>query len=221
MSSSLTLFRGFTRSGAFAGSPFVAKLEARLRLEDVTYRTDTGSPKTAPRGKIPYIEVENNGTKDSIGDSTLITRSLIENGTLNDLNAHLSPTQKAHDFAIRALLEDKIYFYGMREKWVDNYYMQRSGALGALPWPVQVVVGLIAYRSVSSTLYGQGTARYTDEEMMLMKQEAWDNVNAPIVEAKRLSEGRNGPFWLLGGDRPTEADATVFGFVASSLVCDA
>lgn len=28
------------------------------------------------------------------------------------------------------------------------------------------------------------------------------------------------PFWVLGGDDPTEADATVFGFVSSVLVCE-
>jgi len=31
----------------------------------------------------------------------------------------------------------------------------------------------------------------------------------------------DGPFWALGGDEPTEVDATLFGFIASSLICEA
>lgn len=205
----------------YVWSPFVNKLEARLRFDKVAYKIGSGSPKSAPKGKLPYIEVELNGTKTSIGDSTLIANSLIENGTLTDFNAKLSPVQEAQDAAIRALLEDRIYFFGMREKWCDNYITMRSAVLAALPWPMQVIVGLIIYRGISSTLYGQGVGRYTEEEIMGMKRQGWAHINALLTEARRVSQGRDGPFWVLGGDEPTEADATIFGFVASSLICDA
>jgi len=33
--------------------------------------------------------------------------------------------------------------------------------------------------------------------------------------------GEDAPFWVLGRPEPTEADATVYGFVAASLVCTA
>jgi len=38
----------------------------------------------------------------------------VEEGRLEDLNAKLSPTERAMDLAIRALLEDKLYFYQVR-----------------------------------------------------------------------------------------------------------
>jgi hypothetical protein len=45
-----------------------------------------------------------------MSDSALITKALIKSGAITDLNAGLSPAQAATDFAIRALLEDKLYW---------------------------------------------------------------------------------------------------------------
>ena len=47
----------------------------------------------------------------SLGDSTLITKALMRSGLLPDINAKLSPEQKSCDLGLRALLEDKLYFY--------------------------------------------------------------------------------------------------------------
>ncbi|KLU88053.1 hypothetical protein MAPG_07040 [Magnaporthiopsis poae ATCC 64411] len=151
----------------------------------------------------------------------------------------MNPARVAHDLAMRALLEDKLYFYQVRERWFDNYYTMRGGVLGQLPYPVQVVVGALAYRGVVRTLFGQGTGRLTAEEKAELQNEVWTAVCDLLVEA-RSSGGNNDkpskatpagagaaagdtadPFWLLGGSGPTEADATLFGFVASSLVCAA
>lgn len=42
-----------------------------------------------------------------------------------------------------------------------------------------------------------------------------------LIEARGKSRGEQGLFWLLGKREPTEADATLFGFIASGLVCAA
>ena len=135
----ITLFRGWADSGNHVWSPFVIKLEARLRFAGVKYTTDSGSPLAAPKGKIPYIElrgqdissfVDSGGeikssewairTGDdgshiaSLGDSALIIKALTAPGLLPDINERLSPETKCHDMALRALLEDKLYFYHVR-----------------------------------------------------------------------------------------------------------
>ena len=114
----ITLYRGFQGSGAYVWSPFVTKLEARLRSAELSYRTEAGSLSKAPRGKIPYVAISESDsasqapvTPTILADSTLITDRLVEDGVSDDLNAKLSPTEKAHDFALRALLEEKLYFY--------------------------------------------------------------------------------------------------------------
>lgn len=99
-------------TGAYAWSPFVTKLEARLRFSQLPYSVQLGSLSESPTGKLPYvrIEEEKSGLTSVISDSTLITRTLIKLNVIEDLNANLSPAQKAVDLAIRALLEDKLYF---------------------------------------------------------------------------------------------------------------
>ncbi len=109
----ITLYRGFPRSDAYVWSPFVNKLEARLRFAGLSYRTEAGSLSQAPRGKIPYVALAqtNSDSQAMLGDSTLIVEKLVENEVTDDFNGKLSPTEKAHDLALRALLEDKLYFY--------------------------------------------------------------------------------------------------------------
>lgn len=112
----ITVFRGFPEKGCYTWSPFVTKLEARLRFGGISYSVEAGSPLKAPRGKVPYITLMQDGQSQSIGDSGLIINLFIESGYLNDLNSQLSPVEKAHDISTRALLEDKLYFYQVRSK---------------------------------------------------------------------------------------------------------
>ncbi|KAH6850490.1 hypothetical protein B0I37DRAFT_413882 [Chaetomium sp. MPI-CAGE-AT-0009] len=219
----LTLYSGFPTRGSHVASPFVNKLETRLRLGGVPYKVSTGSVFKAPRGKIPYVDVE--GTPDTapeqLADSTLITRRFVDEGYMADLNAGLTPAERAADLAVRALLEDKLYFYQVRERWIDNYYVMRDNALSAMPFFVRFFVGLLAYRSVKARLLGQGVLRFTDGEAKDMRLEVWESVNAMLVDSRNRAydAGRTGPFWILGGTGPTEADATVFGFVGAALDC--
>lgn len=108
----ITLYRGFPGSGIYTWSPFVTKLEARLRFAGISYRTESGSPRSAPRGKIPYLELaEADGTgQRTLSDSAFIIKDFIENGYLDDVNATLTPAEKTYDLGLRALLEDRLYF---------------------------------------------------------------------------------------------------------------
>ncbi|KPM37837.1 hypothetical protein AK830_g8742 [Neonectria ditissima] len=134
--SPLTVYRGSATTGAFVWSPFVTKLEARLRFAGIAYNVGAGSPTSAPRGKIPYVEL--GPAREQLGDSTAIIQRLIHDGAAPDLNAALPPLQRARDLAMRALLEDRgVYFYGTREKWRDNYTAMRDGALAGVPWPLR------------------------------------------------------------------------------------
>ena len=129
----VTLYRGWLDPGKYVWSPFVTKLEARLRFSGLKYTTDSGSPKTAPKGKIPYVECRghfSNCPFDSefvsqgqgqegedvarIGDSSLIIRGLSQWGLLSDLNNGLDYHDRVLDLSLRALLEDKLYFYHVR-----------------------------------------------------------------------------------------------------------
>ncbi|KAI1372118.1 hypothetical protein F4677DRAFT_433528 [Hypoxylon crocopeplum] len=215
----LTVYRGFPVKNAYVWSPFVSKLETRLRFAGLPYKIEQGSLGQAPRGKIPYVSIP--GSPDMLGDSTLITRKLVQDGLLPDLNASLTPVQRAQDLALRGLLEDKLYFIQTYERWNDNYFTMRSTVMAAIPYPIQVLVGLLAHRGVMRTLYGQGTARWTPEERLGIQHETWDSVNALLSESRSKAAASSKPFWVLGGAEPSEADATLYGFIAAGLVCAA
>lgn len=104
----------------------------------------------------------------------------------------------------------------------------RDHVLGAVPYPIRVVVGLLIHRTMVQTLHGQGTGRYSADEVQEFRIEAWNAVNDLLVASKvKKSQHQeqqgdaDQPFWVLGGEEPTEADTTVFGFVISALICTA
>jgi hypothetical protein len=222
----ITLFRGWKQNGVYVWSPFVTKLELRLRLAGIKYTTEAGNPRTAPTGKIPYISIASKTEPSSppltIGDSSLIAQHFVTAGLMQDLNANLNGTEKAVDLAMQALFEDKLYFFNMRERWIDNFYVQRDQVLEDAPWLVRWLVGGMIYRSHVKTLHGQGTGRFSVAEARGFSREIWVSLNGMLGESrkkKRSSEGKE-CFWCLGGEGPTSCDAAVFGFVSSALIAE-
>ncbi len=88
---------------------------------------------------------------------------------------------------------------------------------------MRVVVGLLIYRNTTRTLHGQGTSRYTPDEIRSFRREIWEGINDLLISARATAVvgASNRPFWVLEGERPTEADATLFAFIVSVLVCTA
>ncbi len=113
---SLTLFRGFPISASYVWSPFVTKLEARFRFAGLAYKLDEGAPPKGPRGKVPYIAISktSDAAPEVISDTTLISKRFVADGLAEDLNGKLTAAEKAQDLAVRALLEDKLFFYQVR-----------------------------------------------------------------------------------------------------------
>lgn len=222
--SKITVHRGSPPSNSYVWSPFVTKLEARLRFDGLGYKLGAGNPKTAPKGKIPYIDITlpsaeaATGDTESIGDSTLIIQHLVATGILNGLDESLSPAKAAQDLSIRAMLEDRVYFYGAREKWCDNYTVMKDTMLASVPWPLRELVGWLVARKMTATLEGQGTGRFSGDEVAFFKAQVWEAVNA-LLEASRTDSRE--PYWVLGGSEPSEADATLYGFIVGGLICDA
>ncbi len=79
----------------------------------------------------------------------------------------------------------------------------RDKVLSVLPYPVRLVVGLLAYRKIIQALHGQGTGRFSAEEISALRQQIWENVDALLVASKRQkTETGAGDvlFWVLGGN---------------------
>ncbi|RYP42457.1 hypothetical protein DL767_000145 [Monosporascus sp. MG133] len=231
----ITVFRGWEDPGRYVWSPYVIKLEARLRFGGVRYGVANGSLKEAPKGKIPYVECRSAPASAGeelwaevnvqLSDSTLIIKALSGWGVIPDLNAVLGPEDRAKDLGLRALLEEKLYFYHTWERWMQNYYAMRDHVLRDAPYPVRLIVGLLIYRKTTATLHGQGTGRFAPEEIAMFRLEIWeafsDLLRASREKMRKGAGEDRGPFWVLGREDPTEADCALFGFIVSVVICTA
>jgi hypothetical protein len=218
----ILLARGWKQSNIYGWSPFCTKLELRFRLSGIKYRCEAGSPPSGPMAKLPYVTVTSPSSPPyKLGDSSLIARDFVNNGLMEDLNADLDERTKTLDLAIQALVEDRLYFYTTRERWLgENYWVQRDEVLGALPWLVRVFVGNIVHRKIKGALYGQGAGRFSDEQAKDFREGIWTRLDALLREsrAKGTGMGKEECFWCLGGEEPTDCDTSVFGAVCAVLV---
>lgn len=97
----------------------------------------------------------------------------------------------------------------------------RGHILSKAPYPIQVVVGLLIFRNVSATLHGQGASRYTEEEIRIFGTEIWSSIDALLVDSKKKKADHQKPFWVLGGEGPSEVDTSLFGAISAQLVTTA
>jgi len=99
----------------------------------------------------------------------------------------------------------------------------RGHVLEVLPYPAQILVGLIIYQKVMMNLHAQGTSRFSPEEIATFRLEIWGNLDALLKssEANYQVKDGNTPFWLLGGDAPSEVDMALYGFIISVLIATA
>ncbi len=74
------------------------------------------------------------------------------------------------------------------------------------------------YRYCAFMVFFQGTGRHKPAELEQLRREAIgamaDYADAALARADKDSPK---PFWILGGDKPTEADFTLFGLLSGTL----
>jgi len=92
----------------YSMSVFVTKLHLRLRHGGVRYENALGSREQAPKKKLPYVKFVETG--ELMGDSALIVERLVKEGKLPDLDKGLSPEQRATDYCLRVMIEDRVYY---------------------------------------------------------------------------------------------------------------
>ena len=222
----LPFYRGFPVENKYAWSAFVTKLEFRLRYSKLQYNIQEGTPSEGPNGKIPYVDIAplktkspTAGPKELVGDSTIIARTFIGQGLLPDLNASLSPEKQVSDLGIRALLEDKLYFFNTCERWIDNFYVQRDGLFKSKPWPIRFIIGTLIHRKIVQTVHLQGCGRFTKAEQKDFRHEILQTLEDVLAVKLKENKSPTEPFWVLGGAQATEGDFVLYAFINSNLVC--
>jgi glutathione S-transferase len=181
--------------------PFALKLLAWLELARIPYeQVIEGNPRKGPKGKNPWIELDG----ERIGDSEVIIDLLTSRHGI-DLDAGLTPEQLALGLAWRRTFEEhfhqvlewELFFHPAGAAWMrSSLASQMPPILGSLAFPVMRA-------QFGRQLYARGIARHSPE-IIATKGRADVDAFAAFLGDR--------PFALT--DRPTSADAAVFGLLA-------
>ena len=185
-------------------SPFVIKAEMLLKLSGLPYRKQRGSMRTAPKGKLPYID----DAGAQVPDSTLIRLYLAEQYGIT-LDAGLSDADKAVAWSVECLCSDHLYWCVVHERWLDDAVFARGPGVffQRVPFLLRGMVIRMIRRKVRGNLHGQGLGRFSTAERQRLLQ-------LDIASLATLLADK--PYML--GETPSWLDATVFAFVASALL---
>jgi glutathione S-transferase len=200
----LVLYQPPTRAwGTPNLSPFCVKLETYLRMAEIPYKLAPMSRSQAPKGKIPYVQIDGK----FMGDSHLIIQEL-ERRLASEGKPTVDSGLSARDVAIarfaRRALEEGFYFIGLYTRWrVDEGYAATRDEFKKF---VPGFVLPLVRRDILKKLHHQGTGRHTLEEVTAM--------GAADLEATAELLGDR-PFLL--GDRPRTVDCTVYAFLEAIL----
>ena len=184
-------------------SPFCVKLETYLRMVELPYEVKPANLTQAPKGKVPYVEVDGK----LMGDSQFIIEYLKR--TRGDtLDANLTAEQQATGHTVRRMLEESTYWNIVYTRWVDEAGWRAY--VPVLETMLPVILGNVMLpvlrRKMFKTLHAQGTGRHTFEEVQKLGK---DDVTAlaTILDNKK---------YLLG-DAPTSFDAAVYAFLVGII----
>ena len=184
-------------------SPFCAKLETYLRMAGIPHEVRPADMARAPKGKIPYVELDGL----LIGDSQLVIDELVR-ARGDTLDAHLDARQRALGHAVRRMLEEGTYFTSVYLRWVDDegFRVLRPEFGKMFPALLRPVLFPMVRNQVRKSLRGQGTGRHTKDEILAIARRDIDALSTILGESEHLL-----------GDRPSSYDATVYAFCESML----
>lgn len=183
-------------------SPFCIKLECHLRMAEIPYEVRPPDMRRAPKGKIPYVELD--GTL--VGDSQLVIDALVARHG-DRLDGALTGEQRALARVTRRAIEEGAYFTSLYARWADprGWEIARGPVAAALGIPALLL--FVGRRRALANLHGQGTGRHAPEDIYRAGIADWSAVSDLLGE---------GPYFF--GERATSIDAVLFGFVTSTTV---
>lgn len=202
MSSPLLLHQPRGGWGEPSLSPFCMKLECHLRMAEIPYEVRPPDLRKAPKGKIPYVDLD--GTL--VGDSQLVLDALTARYG-DRLDGALTPRERALARVTRRTIEEGAYFASLYARWADprGWEIARDPVAAALGIPAFLL--FVGRRRALASLHGQGTGRHAAEDVYRMGMADWSAVSELLGTQ---------PFFF--GARATSIDAVIFAFVTSTTV---
>ncbi|MDB5470208.1 MAG: glutathione S-transferase [Caulobacter sp.] len=184
-------------------SPYAMKTEIQLQLADLAYDKRPGRREDSPKGQVPWIVDEG----ETIADSTFI-RAHIEGKYGVDLDAGLTPEQRAQAWALERMAENHLGWVGAHFRFLDpnNFAKGPAHWFDQAPEAMRETLKAGLLEAVAANLKAVGVGRHSEAEI------AW--LGERSLNAIALTLGDK-PF--LFGDRPTGSEAVVFSILATTL----
>lgn len=182
-------------------SPFCMKVEVYLKAQGLPYRAITSNPRSAPKGKFPYIE--DGGTK--VADSSAIF-DYLEKKSKAPMDAGLDAEQRARAHVVKRTFEESFYWVLLWSRWVDDLGWSVMGPRVArmLPAAVRWFVPGILRGKIHDATKAHGYGRHTRDEIYAL--------GFADLEALSTMLGDR-PFFL--GDEPHTIDVVAYAFLGN------
>lgn len=186
-------------------SPFCMKSLCMLKAAGIPYEViETGDPRQAPKGKLPFIDADG----EQIPDSEQI-RAFIETVADLDFDEGLSERERGISRALIRMVEEHIYFAVVADRWGedDNWEYVKAAFFGEIPWIIRGFVTNSVRKQALGQLNGQGIGRHSAEER-------FDRVRRDLIAIREVLGDK--PY--LFGDTASAADFSVVPMLRASIV---
>lgn len=186
-------------------SPFCCKVETYLRMANIDYEIKPALPLRAPKGKLPYIE----DNDQKLGDSRFIVPYL--KSAYHDLDQELNETQLAASVAMQRLLEEHLFWVALYSRWQyndENWQVNKQAIFGKLPIIIRDVIANRTRKKIQQQILGHGTGRHQADEIFTLGKQDVDALAASLGDK---------PYFL--NDQPTTLDASAFGLLVNIIAC--
>ncbi len=189
-------------------SPFVAKVDAFLRLSGLPYElvNDFSAFRRAPKGKLPMIEDDG----QIIPDSYFICEYLQDKYQLT-IDQDLTEEQRGVAHLLTKSLDENFYWFVVYSRWIreDTWPIISKAFFSKMPIPMRYIVPIIARSGVKSALKKQGIGRHTEDEMLQIFEHSLKSLASMLGNKKYFF-----------GDKVSSFDATAFAFLSSFILAD-
>ncbi len=186
-------------------SPFVLKVDAYMRMANIEYKNvpDVNNLRKAPKGKLPFIT----DGDTTVADSQFIIAYLQEKYQI-ELDSALSAKQKSIAYLMGKALDEDLYWCLVYSRWVknDTWPIIKKAFFESMPFPLKIVVPVIARKGVISALHKQGLGRHSDEQINLIAEKTFQSLSEILADKKYFF-----------ADSPCTFDATAFGFLSQFI----